>query len=95
MYSHYIFLPSFVDDQEYKEKKGITKREAESIFEEFLGYYYETADTQFLGKVRKQLLGILAARICLATVLFPGSFNELVIQTAKKLAVEYSESCLC
>jgi uncharacterized protein (TIGR02172 family) len=95
MYSHYIFLPLFVDDQEYKEKKGITKREAESIFEEFLGYYYETADTQFLGKVRKQLLGILAARICLATVLFPGSFNELVIQTAKKLAVEYSESCLC
>ena len=95
MCSHYIFLPSFVDDQEYKEKKGITKWEAESIFEEFLGYYYETADTQFLGKVRKQLLGILAARICLATVLFPGSFNELVIQTAKKLAVEYSESCLC
>ncbi len=91
MYSHYVFLPSFEDDQSYRERTGVSKGEAENIFERFIGYYCDTHDVKFLEETKRQLQGVLAARICLSSVLFPGAFNDLVLRSVKSIAVDFSE----
>lgn len=94
MYSHYVFLPSFEDDQSYRERTGVSKGEAENIFEKFIGYYSCSHNVKFLEESKRQLQGILAARICLSSVLFPGAFNDLVLRSVKSIAVDFSEkSC--
>lgn len=91
MYSHYVFLPSFEEDQSYRERTGFSKKDAEWIFEEFFRYYYNTDDAQFLEETKKQLLGILAARLCLASIIIPDSFSEWILQSVKKIAVDFSD----
>ena len=87
MYSHYVFLPSFITEEDYVLKNGMTKDEAAALYHRFLESYYPEAKASELSQIREQIRGIHAARICLSTVMMPGVFTDEILQEAKNRAL--------
>lgn len=94
MYSHYVFLPSFVTDEEYETENGMKKAEAGALYDRFLDTYYSGNNNIDLPLVKEWITGIHAARICLASVIIPGVFTDEMLAEAKRRAVIFSaEHC--
>ena len=81
MYSHYVFLPSLMDDDGVMRYIGMKREEGRRIYDTFIkNYYCDTApfDEQYMATVT-------AVRICLAYVYRPEIFDEGIIEKAKQL----------
>lgn len=94
MYSHYVFLPSFVTDEKYRKENGMDKREAEALFDSFLRAYRPDLPEAEIAEWKEQIKGVHAARICLAPVVMPGIFPTEVLKAAKDRAVRFSEKIM-
>ena len=90
MYSHYVFLPSFVSEQVCKSRFGMCKAEAEQLYDSFLRAYFTLAEDADLTEIKEQIKGIHSARICLAHVIMPGTFPDDILRSARDRAIEYS-----
>lgn len=91
MYSHYVFLPSFVSDEKYAETSGLTKDDAKAIYKRFLSTYYSEKDDTELSLINEWIRGAHAARLCLAPVLMPGVFSDEMLTEVKDRAVRFSQ----
>lgn len=99
MYSHYVFLPSFITDDDCIFRFGLDKKQLESLYDSFLLAYFDKSEDQdiFDGKVRdmadikEQIRGVHAARLCLASVVMPGAFPDEVLTASKNRAVRFAE----
>lgn len=99
MYSHYVFLPSFITDDDCISRFGVDKKQLESLYDSFLIAYFDKSEDQdiFDGKVRdmadikEQIRGVHAARLCLASVVMPGAFPDEVLIVSKNRAVRFAE----
>lgn len=92
MYSHYVFLPSLASEKQCIDQLGMNKAQTEELFDCYLKAYYPEKSEIELDEMKKQIVGIHAARICLASVVLPGVFPEEIIKTAKSRAVSYVKS---
>lgn len=90
MYSHYVFLPSFYSDEKCAEQLGMSKAEAEALYEVFLQEYYMLEDNADFTNIRRYIEGVHSARLCLAYVVMPGVFSGEAPKTAKERAVSFS-----
>ncbi|MCR5474286.1 MAG: phosphotransferase [Lachnospiraceae bacterium] len=90
MYSHYVFLPAFISDEQCRQQLGLDKTHAENLFELFIGEYYPSVTDKERSELIGQIMGVHAARICLASVILPGAFPADVLSEAKKRAVAFS-----
>ena len=91
MYSHYVFLPSFLSDDECIDRMGVTRAAAEGIFDEFLDAYYPSMSSGERAELLLYIRGIHAARICLADVTMPGVFSADILSKAKQRAIDFSK----
>ena len=89
MFSHYVFLPSFSSEEEYKTRNNMTQTEAETLFDIFLEKYYSKADTAALSRIKSIVRGVHAAQICLASVRIPGVFTEGMLIEARQRTLEF------
>lgn len=92
MYSHYVFLPSLASEKQCIDQLGMNKAHAEELFECYLKAYYPEKNEEELAETKKLIVGVHAARICLASVVLPDVFPEEVFKAAKSRAVQYAES---
>jgi len=91
MYSHYVFLPSFLSDDACMERIGVTRETGELIFDEFIEAYDPSMSAAERAEIILQIRGVHAARLCLADVVLPGVFPADVLQKAKKRAINFSD----
>lgn len=91
MYSHYVFLPFFVSEEEYKAKYGMTKKEAEALYDRFLNTYYSGERGIDLSLIKEYIIGIHAARICLTYVTIPGVLTDEMLAQAKRRSISFSD----
>ena len=92
MYSHYVFLPSFISDEDHKTRYGMPKKEAEALYDRFLNTYYSGENDINLSLIKEWVRGIHAARICLASVTMPGVFTDEMLAEAKRRAIGFSDT---
>ncbi len=69
---------------------GMTKDEAEDLYDRFLESYYPEAEASELSQIKEQIRGIHAARICLSSVVMPGVFTDDMLREAKYRALRFS-----
>lgn len=91
MYSHYVFLPSFCTEEEFKKKNNMSKADAEAMFDSFLESYYPGADAEKLSEIKTIVRGVHAAQISLASVRMPGVFTEQMLKEVKERAVAFAK----
>ncbi len=91
MYSHYVFLLSFLSDDACMERVGVTRATGELIFDEFIEAYDPSMSAAERAEIILQIRGVHAVRICLADVVLPGVFPADVLQKAKKRAISFSD----
>ena len=91
MYSHYVFLPSFVADEDYEMRNRMDKKEAEALYDRFLNTYYSGQNDIDLSLIKEWIIGVHAARICFASVTMPGVFTDEMLALAKRRAISFSE----
>jgi uncharacterized protein (TIGR02172 family) len=91
MYSHYVFIPSFVSEEAYISKNNMTKKEAEELFGSFLETYLSGADAADLLTAGSLIRGVHAAVICLASVRMPGALTDEMLIEARRRAVRFAE----
>ena len=91
MYSHYVFLPGYLSEAECLAKHGMSRAEAETLFDTFLEAYYSRAGAGEISRIREVIRGVHAARVCLARVTIPGAFTEEMLLEVKRRAVHFSE----
>ncbi|NMN01494.1 AMP-binding protein [Bifidobacterium panos] len=89
MYSHYIFLPSFVSDEKCVAELGMDKVGAQALYDMFIKAYYPTLSDAQIVSVEERIERVHAARICLASVVLPGVFPVDVLQKAKDKVVRF------
>ena len=92
MYSHYVFLPSLDSEGKCIAQLGMSLAQAKKVFDLYLNSYYPDKSEVELDEIRKQIMCVHAARICLASVVLPGAFSKEVLQTAKLRAIQYIDS---
>ena len=92
MFSHYVFLPSLDPEGKCIAQLGMSLAQAKKVFDLYLNSYYPDKSESELDEIRKQIMCVHAARICLASVVLPGAFSKEVIQTAKLRATQYIDS---
>ena len=90
MYAHYVFLPSFISEGEYKARSGLTKKEAMDLYDRFLDIYYPEKNAAEISMIKECIRGVHAARICLASVTMPGIFSDEMLEEVKRRAVCFS-----
>ena len=90
MYAHYVFLPSFISEGEYKARSGLTKKEAVDLYDRFLDIYYPEKNPEEISLIKECIKGVHAARICLASVTMPGIFSDEMLEEVKRRAVCFS-----
>ena len=90
MYAHYVFLPSFISEGEYKARSGLTKKEAMDLYNRFLDIYYPEKNPEEISLIKECIRGVHAARICLASVTMPGIFSDEMLEEVKRRAVCFS-----
>ena len=91
MYAHYVFLPSFVSEEEYKARSGMTKKEAMDLYDRFLNIYYSEKNAVEISLIKEWIRGVHAARICLASVTMPGVFSDVMLEEVKRRAICFSQ----
>ena len=91
MYSHYVFIPSFISEKEFESKNRMTKDEAEDLFDRFLETYLRGPDAADLYAAKKMVRGVHAAAICLASVRMPGALTDEMLMEARHRAVRFAE----
>ena len=91
MYSHYVFIPSWVSVEAYISKNIMTKKEAEELFGSFLETYLSGADAADLLTAGSLIRGVHAAVICLASVRMPGALTDEMLIEARRRAVRFAE----
>ncbi len=90
MYSHYVFLPSFVSDEKFEETNRMTKSEAETLYCRFLETYYPEKSETDLSLVNEWIRGVHAARLCTVSVALPGLFTKEMLDEVRQRAVNFS-----
>ena len=91
MYSHYVFIPSFISEKEYGSNNRMTKKEAEELFDSFLEVYLQGPDAADLSAAKVLIRGVHAAVICLASVRMPGALTDEMLLEARHRAVRFAE----
>ena len=91
MYSHYVFIPSFISEKEYGSNNRMTKKEAEELFDSFLEVYLQGPDAEDLSAAKVLIRGVHAAVICLASVRMPGALTDEMLLEARHRAVRFAE----
>ena len=91
MYSHFVFLPSWRKEDEFKAKNNMTQAEAETLFDRFLESYYSKACAAELAEIKAVVRGVHAAQISLASVRMPGVFTGEMLREVKTRAVAFAE----
>lgn len=92
MYSHYVYLPSCVSEEECFTKLGVSIEEAEIIYEKFLKAYYPGISEEKLLHLKEWIKGVHAARFVLVAVVMPGVFPEEILKEAANRAVLFYEA---
>ena len=92
MYSHYVFLPSLGSEEKCIARLGMNLAQAENVFDLYLKTYYREKSETELYEIKKQIVGVHAARICLSSTILPDVFSEEVIQIAKLRVCQYDAS---
>ena len=80
MYSHYVFLPSLMDDDGVMQYIGMSREEGRQIYDAFIRDYYRDAapvDEQYIAAVT-------AVRVCLAYAYYPEVFDKGIVEKAKQ-----------
>ncbi|MBP3810288.1 MAG: AMP-binding protein [Clostridiales bacterium] len=89
MYSHCVFLPSFMTDEQCVAKLGVDKLKAGALFDVYLKSYYPDIEDKVLSDMKERIRGIHAARICIASVILPGVFTDEELKEARRRSLEY------
>ena len=87
LYSHLVFLPSFLTEAQCRESLGMTEKEAEALFDQYLRTYYSHLEEDRFQTLRQMVIGIHAARLTHASIVLPGIFRDDILQKAKERAL--------
>lgn len=87
MYSHYIFHPSLMREEEVFQYLGMSSQEGRDVYDRFLEAY--TRDQQDPGqeslrKLRSDIIFVHAARISIMAALNPRLFSPRAVEKARK-----------
>ncbi len=80
MYSHYVFLPSLMNDDGVMKYIGMKREEGREVYDEFIRNYYRDAssvDEQYIAAVT-------AIKVCLAYAYYPEVFDKGIVEKAKQ-----------
>lgn len=87
MYSHYVFHPSLMSNEEVLRYLGMTAHEGGAVYERFLKAYTgdrPDPDQKALRKFRSDIIRVHAARFCIIAASNPRLFPSRAVEKARR-----------